>query len=151
MGELARHWVRASQPIELAKAIGYSRQAGDAALRALAPADALGHYTQALDLLGQLDTPDPVLGIDLAIGLGTAERQAGVPEYRDTLLEAGAKAEDAGDTRRLVAAALANHRGWVSAVGVLDADKVEMLETALDRLAADSPGRALVLAPCARS
>ena len=37
VGELARHWMAATQPIDLAKAIGYSRQAGDAALRALAP------------------------------------------------------------------------------------------------------------------
>ena len=32
VGELARHWVAAIQPVELAKAIAYSKQAGDAAL-----------------------------------------------------------------------------------------------------------------------
>jgi len=41
VGELARHWTCATQTINLAKAISYSRQAGDAALSALAPADAL--------------------------------------------------------------------------------------------------------------
>ena len=41
VGELARHWTVATQPVDLAKAIDYSRQAGDAALSALAPADAL--------------------------------------------------------------------------------------------------------------
>ena len=40
----------ATQPIDLAKAIDYSRQAGDAALAALAPAEALRYYAQALDL-----------------------------------------------------------------------------------------------------
>ena len=49
VSELARHWV-AAQPIDLEKAILYSRQAGDAALAALAPADALRHYAQALHL-----------------------------------------------------------------------------------------------------
>jgi len=36
VGELARHWLAATQPIDLTKAIGYSRHAGDAALAALA-------------------------------------------------------------------------------------------------------------------
>jgi class 3 adenylate cyclase/tetratricopeptide (TPR) repeat protein len=145
-GELARHWFGATQPIDLTKAISYSRQAGDAALSALAPADALGYYGQALDLFAQLDESDPVLEIDLAIGLGTAQRQTGDPAFRDTLLAAARRAADVGDTSRLVAAALANHRGWVSAVGVIDTEKVEILEMALDRLSPDNPDRALVLA-----
>ena len=44
---------RPIQPVDLLKAIGYSRQAGDAALTALAPADALRYYAQALDLYAQ--------------------------------------------------------------------------------------------------
>ena len=88
VGELARHWTAATQPIEMTKAIGYSRQAGDAALAALAPADALHHYAQALDLYSQADDPDLSLGLDLAIGLGTAQRQTGDPAFRETLLDA---------------------------------------------------------------
>jgi predicted ATPase len=83
-GELARHWIAATQPIELAKAISYSRQAGDAALAALAPADALRYYAQALDLYARVTDSDPVVGVDLSIGLGTAQRQTGDPAYRDT-------------------------------------------------------------------
>jgi len=146
VGELARHWVAATQPIDLTKAIGYSRQAGDAALDALAPADALRYYAQALELYAQATEIDLVLGIDLAIGLGTAQRQTGDRAFRETLLDAARRAADLGDTERLVAAALANYRGWVSSVGVVDADKVEMLELALHRLPADSPNAALVLA-----
>ena len=118
----------------------------DAALAALAPGDALRYYTQALDLYAQADDPDPMLGIDLAIGLGTAQRQTGDPAFRDTLLDAARRAADLGDTDRLVAAALANNRGCLSAVGTIDADKVEILEMALDRLARRPPDRALVLA-----
>ena len=88
VGELARHWIAATQPIDLAKAVSYSRQAGDAALAALAPADALRYYAQALDLYAQVTDSDPVVGIDLSIGLGTAQRQIGDPAYRDTLLGA---------------------------------------------------------------
>ncbi len=81
VGELARHWSSASQPIDLNRAIGYSRQAADAALSALAPADALHHYERALGLYAQIDQPDPILGIDLEIGLGTAQRQTGDPAF----------------------------------------------------------------------
>jgi class 3 adenylate cyclase len=146
VGELSRHWMRASQPIDIDKAIKYSRQAGDAALAALAPADALGYYAQALDLYPQLADPDPMLGIDLAIGLGTAQRQTGDPASRETLLTAAKQAVDLGDTNRLVAAALANDRGYTSNNNATDTDKVEVLETAVDRLPLDHPQRALVLA-----
>jgi class 3 adenylate cyclase len=145
VGELARHWI-AAQPINLAKAISYSRQAGDAALSALAPSDALRHYAQALDLYTEIADPDPVCGLELAIGLGTAQRQTGDPTYHDTLLAAARQAIDLGDTKRLVAAALANDRGYTSNSNATDTDKVDVLEMALDRLPADGPDRALVLA-----
>ena len=146
VAELARHWISATEPIDLAKAIGYSRQAGDAALHALAPADALRYYTQALDLYPQASDPDPVLGLDLSIGLGTAQRQTGDPAFRETLLGAARRAADLGDTDRLVAAALANDRGFYSAVGIIDDEKIGILELALARLPADHHDRALVLA-----
>jgi len=146
IGELARHWCLATQPIDLGKALGYSRQAADAALRALAPGDALHYYVQALDLYAQVDDADPLLGIDLTIGLGIAQRQTGDPAFRETLLDAARRAADCDDTDRLVAAALANDRGFVTAVGTTDDDKVEVLELALARLPADAASRALVLA-----
>ena len=45
-----------------------------------------------------------------------------------------------------MAAALANNRGMFSTTGTVDTDRVEILELALDRLPADDPSRALVLA-----
>jgi class 3 adenylate cyclase len=146
VGELARHWSKATHPIDLVKAIGYSRLAGDDAIRALAPDDALQYYAQALALYAKSNDPDPVLAIDLAIGLGTAQRQSGDFSFRDTLLDAAHQAADINDTDRLVAAALANDRGFVSSLGSIDTDKVEVLELALARLPSDHPDRALVLA-----
>jgi class 3 adenylate cyclase len=147
VGELARHWIAATQPIDLTKAITYSRQAGDAALVALAPADALRYYAQALDLYPQVSDPDPDLGLDLAIGLGTAQRLTGNPAYRETLLGAGRQAAALGQTDRLVAATLANNRGLFSSLGVVDDEKVAMLETVLDEMSTeDSNERALLLA-----
>jgi class 3 adenylate cyclase len=146
VGELARHWTAATQPTDLAKAIDYSRQAGDAALSALAPDDALRYYTQALELYAQADDPDPLLRIDLCIGLGTSQRQTGNPDYRETLLDAARRAADFGDTDRLTAATLANDRGLFSSTGIVDEDRVDLLNIALARLPASHPDRALVLA-----
>ncbi len=146
IGELARHWFNATQPRNLVKALEYSRQAADAALSALAPADALRYYTQALDLYARSDDPDAVLGLDLAIGLGTAQRQTGDPAFRQTLIDAARRAASDGDAERLAAAALANDRGFYSAVGAIDVEKVEILEMAADLISANTAERALVLA-----
>jgi class 3 adenylate cyclase len=150
VGELARHWFSATQAQDLDKALEYSRQAADAALAALAPADALHYYTQALDLLAQIHHRDPVIEVDVKIGLGAAQRQTGNPAYRDTLLEAAHRAADLGDNERLAAAALANDRGFFSAVGLVDVDKVKTLETALARLPADHLDRPPLLASLCR-
>ena len=75
---------RATQPADLAKALDYSRRAGDAALAALAPGDALRYYTQALDLYARSDDPDPILGIDLADRArhrATPDRRRRIPRH----------------------------------------------------------------------
>jgi len=146
VGELARHFVAAIQPVEISKAITYSRQAGDAALTALAPADALRYYTQALELTSKGVGSDPVLELDLLIGVGTAQRQTGDAAFRDTLLRACRRAIETDDTDHLVAAALANNRGSNSTVGTVDVEKIEMLEEALERLPGGHRDRALILA-----
>ena len=74
VGQLARHWVAAIAPSDLTKAIMYSQSAGDVALAALAPADAVRHYEQALELSGQGLTIDagPRAGLDGRPGHGVA-------------------------------------------------------------------------------
>ena len=146
VGELARHWVNASRPMNLAKAIDYSRQAGDAALAALAPADALRYYAQALELHPLDPNADPVVGLDLAIGLGTAQRQTGDPTYIATLADAALRAFERGDDERLVAAIIARDRGYTSTAGRVDDELVAFLELALGRLTAPDRSRALLLA-----
>ena len=128
VGELARHWFSAGQPKDLAKALDYSRRAADDALESLAPGDALHYYMQALDLQAQAEGPDQLLAIDLGIGLGTAQRQTGDPDYRDTLLDAARRAADLSDTKRLVAATLAGTRGFFSSLGAVDTERIEILE-----------------------
>jgi hypothetical protein len=147
VGELAHHWFSATQPVNTAKAIGYARQAGEAALAALAPDDAVRYFSQALQLIDVAPIDDPLLACDLRVGLGQAQRQAGVAAFRETFLDAAERARKLGATDRLVRAALANTRGWFSASGVIDSDKVAVLEAALGALTDDDgPDRALTLA-----
>ena len=128
------------------KALEYSRRAADAALRALAPAEALRYYAQAQDLYSQAGIDDPLLSLDLAIGVGITQRQTGDHASRQTLIDAARRAGQLGDTDRMIEAVLANHRGFVSETGTVDADKVALLEMALDRVAADHADRPLLLA-----
>ncbi len=147
VGELAHHWFSATQAVDVTKAITYTREAADTALAALAPDDAVHYYSQALQLLDLERTPDPSLEIDLLIGLGIAQRQAGVPAFRQTLLDAAGRAVAHGATDRLVVAALANNRGLFSSLGVVDTEKVDVLKAALDAMPdEDSNDRALLLA-----
>jgi DNA-binding SARP family transcriptional activator/tetratricopeptide (TPR) repeat protein len=147
IAELARHFLLAVRPVNSTKAISYAQRAGDAALAGLAPDDAVRHFSQALELVGQGVQVEVTDRIDLLLGLGTAQRQAGIPLFRTTLLEAARRAHELSDTDRLVAAALANNRGWFSSLGQVDGDRVEVIEAALDALpVADSPARARLLA-----
>jgi class 3 adenylate cyclase/tetratricopeptide (TPR) repeat protein len=106
LAELARHWVAATRPTNLDKAIHYVRRAGDAARDALAPADAVRWYEQALDLIGRGARTDEHRRAQLLAALGTVQRQASQPEFRDTLLAASALAEQLGDREVLIQAAL---------------------------------------------
>ena len=145
-GELAHHYVSATKTADTLKALMFSQMAGDQALARLAPADALAWYRQAVDLYHQTE-PDETRHCDLLLGLGTAQRQTGDPAHRETLLEAAAIAERLKDAERLVRAALANNRGGVSASGEVDAERVAVLEAALEAVGdADSAERALLVA-----
>jgi tetratricopeptide (TPR) repeat protein len=144
--DLARHFVAATKSADAMKAVHYSMLAGNQALAQLAPADALGWYTQALELYPQL-VPDEDLHCDLLIGLGTAQRLTGDPAHRQTLIDAAALAVTAHDKERLVAAALANNRGGVSVSGQVDLERVAILEQALEAIGEDdTKDRALLLA-----
>ena len=146
VGELATHWFAATRPADLDKAIGYAIQAGDQAVAALAPDDAVRWYRQALDATGDRDDHQRC---DLMVRLGDTERQAGDPAYRGRLLDAARLAQQLEDRDLLVAAALANNRGYAT-VGQVDTERVAVLEAALDAVGHDdSAQRALVLATLA--
>ena len=145
-GELARHFFLATKPTDATKAITYSKRAGDAALEALAPDDAVRYFSQALELSSQTPALESGLRIDLLIGLGTAQRQAGIATFRETLLDAARAARASGDGPRLVRAAVANDRGTFSTVDSVDAEKVAVLEQALAQVGSAAADRAQLLA-----
>jgi class 3 adenylate cyclase/tetratricopeptide (TPR) repeat protein len=141
VSELAHHWVKATTAIDLPKAISYARQAGERALAELAPDEALRWFSQALELQDQQPSVDPVERCDLLIGLGEAQRQAGEPAFRETLLEGASVASDLGDADRAARAALANNRGMQSSFGKVDEARMAALDRALDLDRFTNPAR----------
>ena len=146
VSDLAVHWSRANGQGDSGKAAGYMLRAGEAALAELAPDEALRWLTQADGLMRNAGGEDTVGRCDVLIGLGEAQRQLGVADFRETLLEAAGVARRLGDDDRLARAALANTRGFTSEIGNVDEERVEVLETAAQRLPADDPRRADVVA-----
>lgn len=144
-GEIARHWLASTRPAEASKATIYARLAGENALAALAPSEAVRWFTEALGVLAH--TPDEVERPRCLAGLGEAQRLMGISDYRETLLEAAAGAQAIGDVETLVRAGLANNRGFVSGLGQVDHERLTVLGAALDAVGdGDSPTRARLLA-----
>ena len=146
---LAHHWLQATQVSDAARARDWTRQAGEAALANLAPADAVGYLRMAIDLHDRVRDPDVLTRIDLLTSLGVAQRQASDPGYRETLLEACRLALTAGDAERLAEGALANNIGTFSTFQGVDAERVAMLEAAAEAGVRDPGRRAELLATLA--
>jgi class 3 adenylate cyclase/tetratricopeptide (TPR) repeat protein len=147
--DLAFHWSAALQTIDTAKAVGYAQRAGERALEQLAPTEAAQWFAQALDLLPHQSGHDEQR-YELMILLGEAQRQAGAPEFKDTLLQAGRLAGRAGDPEAMTRAAIANRGAYgFSGVGVADPERVRALRDAINILPSDSPNRAMALAQLA--
>ena len=150
VSQLAHHWVAATPAVAMdaddtVKAADYAEQAGRRAMASLAYEEAVHHLHGALRAVGL--TGDGRRQCELLIDLGEAQRCAGDPTYRDTLLAASRSAQELGDAERAVRAALANQRGFWSQLWVVDRDRVAALEAAID-LAGPAPtaARARLLA-----
>jgi hypothetical protein len=125
---LAHHYARVSGTSGgIDKAVEYAARAGNRALAQLAHDEAADYYRQALELLNLPDgTVDEAQRLELLIALGGAERRAGDPVFRQTLLDAARLAKAEGNSGAMIRAALANNRGtWTSSsVGLVDAERV---------------------------
>jgi hypothetical protein len=131
------------------RAVDYATRAGDRALAQLAHDEAATYYRQAIELIDAAEgQAHHERRLELLIALGEAQRRAGDPAYRATLLAAAHLAQQQGDADALARAALANTRGTLmSAAGTVDADRVAVVQTALEALGEDdSHARARLLA-----
>ncbi len=149
--ELAHHFAQAGSSSDLDKAIEYGVRAGEHATSQLAYEKAAGHFRQTAELIDAVD-PDRLRRqrCDLVIAQGEAERQAGEPSYRTTLLGGARLAQLLDDPERLARAALANNRGMFSSGQGVDRERVAVLRAALDAYpAADSATRAALMAQLA--
>ena len=132
--DLAHHWVAATPTVmvraeDVAKAARYAGDAGRRAMASLAYEEAVHHLEGALRATRQVGTDAQTC--DVLIALGEAQRCAGDPAHRETLLEAGHLALEQADAHRAARAALANHRGVFSRLGSVDRERVTVLEAAL--------------------
>src|SRR5207249_1148346 len=115
------------------RAVDYATRAGDRALAQLAHDEAAAYYAQALELLAVGEAAsDDARRQELLISLGEAQRRAGDPAHRETLLAAAHLAQDRDDAGALARAALANTRGMLMTnAAVTDHERVAVLEAAL--------------------
>lgn len=147
LAELAHHFYQAARDGDLAAAIDYGERAGEHAALQLAYEEAARHYDRALRALELSPQRQEGRRCELLIARGEAERRAGDPTYRQTLLAAARLAAELEDPERLVRAALANNRGFFSSTAGIDEERVAVLQSALDAYdTKDSPIRARLLA-----
>jgi len=148
-GELAHHW-RLAEPPDRERAAACCEAAGRLALRGYDHEVAASWFEAALELRGEGGgDAEGIERCDLLIGLGVALRYTNQERSRECLLRAARLADRLGEVDRLVAAALANHRGFVSQVGGFDRERAAMLRRAGERLDGSGPESALVLAQLA--
>ena len=141
----AAHWLAAEDLGDVLRTVAACTAAADEAVLARAPDEAAGWYEAALSRLDVAD--DPALGCELLLRLGEAQRLAGDPQHRETLVRAAVLARELGDAERLARAALANTRWFSSSVGNENRAQIELLEAALDAVGPEpSPTRARLLA-----
>ena len=128
---LAHHFGTAGAAGPAGKALAYMTAAGDLATARLAWDQAASVYREAVRLAEHDPGVSPRALNDLRVRLGEAMRDAGHEGWRETLLDAAQSARDLGDDDTLVRAALANTRGFWSAVGGVDEERLDILESAV--------------------
>ena len=138
LGELALHWRLAAVSVDKAKAADYALKAGQQALENLAPAEAVKLFTDAVELAGDTDSRERC---EALIGLGEAQLQTGVAAFRETLLEASRIASELQDGELAARAALANNRGFTSAIGAVDDERLAAIERAIELDDPPNPAR----------
>ena len=158
VAELARHFSELAGSGESARALAYTRRAGDRAMRTHGYEEAVTEYGRALRALevagpggsggaGAQAHHDESLHCDLLLSLGAAQVRAGrYPAAKETHLQAVELARRIGAPDQLARATLGYGDPYVEG-GLVNRQLVGMLREALDQMPpADSPLRARLLA-----
>ena len=139
--QLAYHWQAAQPPGGDERLLELMTAAGADARHQRAPEEAIVWFSRALELV-EKNTEEEC---DLMVLLGEAQRLAGHPEHRSRLLRAAHLAQQLGRDDLLVAAVLANHRGFQSGAGMVDEERIEVARRALDVVDTSPADRARLL------
>lgn len=119
--EIAHHFERAGSPADLQLAAEHHVRAARQVAGRHAHGLAAHHLARAVELCSAAEcTVGSRRRLDLVTAQGVAERLAGAPRFRETLLEACELALAAGDHERAARAALANTRGMFSSSQGID-------------------------------
>jgi predicted ATPase/DNA-binding SARP family transcriptional activator len=131
--ELAYHFTRAATGEDAEKAITYAWRAGDQASSMLAHEDAAEHYARALDVQSRFE-PDAVeRRCELLLRAGEARIMAGERSLASSAFrEAAALAEQLGDAPALARAAIGASQRYVQPPGLVDSERISMIERALE-------------------
>ena len=136
---LAHHWAEGG---DAERALGASVAAGDQALLAVAPDDALAHYRRARALWDRVVDPVAVAGrsrVDLCAGAAEAANWAGVPDQAVALIDTALADPDLTDP--VAISRLLERKGWyLLRAGRTDAAR-EPYDRAVATLPADAPAR----------
>ena len=146
IAELSRHFSEVAGAGESARALRYTRRAGDRAMQAHAYEEAATEYQRALRAL-ELTDPDEALRCEILLRLGTAQVRAGrYPEAQAIHLRAAEIARTLGSADLLARAAIGYGEPQVEG-GQVNHVLVTLLKEALDALSEeDAPLRARSLA-----
>jgi DNA-binding winged helix-turn-helix (wHTH) protein/tetratricopeptide (TPR) repeat protein len=150
-GTIAEHLVRGAPLADRAATVDFVRRAAAAAADRFDHVEAASWYAKGLASLELAADADARTRLDLLIGLGEAQWQAGMRQDSvATVAIASALARRSGDVARLGRAALA--RGLRAAEEALDGEYVRLLEEALAGLRTGEDGlRAQLLGRLARA
>ncbi len=146
--ELAYHFGEASAAGVADKAVEYSKRAGDAAMEASAPDDAIRWYSLALEHLED-DEYDIATEVDLLTRLARAQIQTALGDVRDTVVLAAQRAQRAGLATAMAEVLLVSGRLSFDQDQPSDPEKIALLEDALAQLHEMPALRARVLAALA--
>ncbi len=147
LSELANHFVLAAPGGDIERAVRYSILAGQRASASAAHEEALRHFRNALAATELDPGSNEPLRCRILLDVGEVQMRAGLPEARETLLEAGVIAEQTGLATELARAALAYGGLFVWSRAGRDRQLIPLLRRALAAGdAVDEPLRVRLLA-----